>query len=627
MIIETLHLNKKERQQYNEFLKAALVIKDAAVTVFDDIMREMQAYYKELYNKQTGLDIEAADTKALDDFLNLLDTDINQETENKQSIFEEKMAAIDVSDFYFNVREADIIAREALNKYTKKIKNVETAVNAAQKVLNALTLDDLKLYIHLYIDFTSPIGLISHFTFIKLFLHCYDLEAYNVQELEEKGELLSNARNYIFYNEPEKGHTFDYGEDAPYIITNAKDFNTVLIFVMGVIQEYVDISMLFKKDRTAGMKALTDILQACYEKASEFCPPPADIPKQRPMAGLYLLNIWREQFENYMLDISAVELPEQDEPEEQATPNDTEQPPKEETPLVSVTPRMPKKFISISDKVSDKAFSEVIGEPLAVRVSRKDSKKQITTLLNLELYDETSIVGLDRLTPYDRAVHDAIVTVCIEGGSGEPQMYMTPQTIYRTMTGNFNTNPRKEAIERINESLRRLGGIRIKINADDEMKAFYKMPSGFQYEGAIVPNEIIRFKSNGAEVEGIHLLRTPILYSYASIKKQVSQEDIKLLATPVKKTEENIILQDYLFRRVSAMKHSPKLSRNILYTTVYDNIQVTAASIGALRKKRYNIRENIKSILDYWKEQGFIKAYKENYGAKNESISVSIILS
>ncbi len=627
MIIETNKLKKKDRTLYNDYLKKALTAKDTAAEMIDKLMYGLQAYYKEIYTEKTG---QAPDQKEItvDDFIAAISD--SEKADKAQAFFENQLAAIDLSYFYDNLINADNLTKKTLQRHCKKYKNETQILIAAQKVLDAITLDDLKLYIHLYITFTTPIGLVSHFTFIKHFLQCYDLEAYNVRELEEKGELLSNARSYIYYNDTEKGHSHDYGEDAPYIITDVKDFETVLIFLMGAVQNLV--TAVFLSQLPNFQRAALELLQLCYKKAAEFCPPPDETPKA-PNLSFYLLDKWRRQCENYMLDMAvfpeiADKLEQQFTGEQPAddTPNteQTEPQPKEE--LKSITPRMPKKFISISDKVSDKAFSEAIGEPLAVRVSRKDGKKQITTLLNLELYDETSIVGLDRLTPYDRTVHDAIVTVCIEGGGGDPQMYMTPQTIYRTMTGNFNVNPSKEAIDRINKSLRRLGGIRITINADDEMKTFYKMPEGFQYEGAIVPNEMIRFKSNGIEVEGIHLLRTPILYNYASIKNQISQEDIKLLATPLNKSEENIILQDYLFRRVSAMKHSPKLSRNILYSTVYDNIQITAASPGALRKKRHKVRENIKVILDYWIKQGFIKAYRENYGAKNESLSLSIVL-
>ena len=89
------------------------------------------------------------------------------------------------------------------------------------------------------------------------------------------------------------------------------------------------------------------------------------------------------------------------------------------------------------------------------------------------------------------------------------------------------------------------------------------------------------------------------------------------------KNEETIVLQDYLSRRILAMKSSEKLSNTIMYETIYQQIQMKVSSDGSLRNKKQKIRKYTKEILSYWEQQGFIQGFKEK-SYKNEKISVSI---
>ena len=110
--------------------------------------------------------------------------------------------------------------------------------------------------------------------------------------------------------------------------------------------------------------------------------------------------------------------------------------------------------------------------------------------------------------------------------------------------------------------------------------------------------------------------------TYAKNKKQIARTDINLLNTPINKSDEVIILQGYLLRRILAMQGS-KLNRNILYETIYKHLEISASSPGALRKKQHKVRDMTKEILADWVIKKFIKNYDEN--VKNNSIiSVTI---
>jgi hypothetical protein len=130
---------------------------------------------------------------------------------------------------------------------------------------------------------------------------------------------------------------------------------------------------------------------------------------------------------------------------------------------------------------------------------------------------------------------------------------------------------------------------------------------------------------NGQVNEWFKVLERPVLLEYAEQKRQIDRVDIKMLNTPVNKNEETIILQDYLLRRIRAMRKS-NVSRNILYETVYKQLGTDRLEGVEARKKKAKIRETTKKILDFWKDNGEIRGYKENTGKNNAILSLTIIL-
>lgn len=290
----------------------------------------------------------------------------------------------------------------------------------------------------------------------------------------------------------------------------------------------------------------------------------------------------------------------------------------------NIVTRSPKSWVTPVDKVSNLAFdgegklynSKLVG----VDISSRKTKKEILSMVSLNFDDKAiQITGKRELTPYDREVHDAIVTLFVDGGNE----LITPQMIYRAMTGNPEAKLTPKQQEAISNSVNKLMYSRLVIRASKEECEAYGFKK-FSYEGTVIQAEKVTATFKGSEVaEVVHLLKEPVLYTYADKKDQIGRLDIKLLNSPVNKTEENITLQSYLYRRILAIKSSGKISPTIIYDTVYKQIELEAASDGALRKKKLKVRNTIKQILDYWKKQGFIKDYIENT-RKTEIVSVTV---
>lgn len=284
----------------------------------------------------------------------------------------------------------------------------------------------------------------------------------------------------------------------------------------------------------------------------------------------------------------------------------------------------PVNFLAPTDKVSNSAFrNELTGGQLQqLGMERRGSKKQITTLAGINfdnLNGSVQIKGRKELTAYDREVHDAIITLFVDGGNE----YITPQMIYQVMTGNPDAYLEKKQAEAISDSITKCMYSRLIIDASEEAKA-YGFDS-FKYDGSLISGERVTASLNGTVVECLRILRTPVLYEYANKKNQIGRFDIKLLNSPINKTEEIITLQGYLYRRILSMKSSPNLSKTILYDKVYSQIEVKAASDGALRKKKSKVRDHVKKILDYWKQEEFIAGYVENKrGTRIHSVTIRL---
>ena len=294
-------------------------------------------------------------------------------------------------------------------------------------------------------------------------------------------------------------------------------------------------------------------------------------------------------------------------------------------PELSVMTTAPKEHLTTTDKLSGKAFgveNDILytKKLIAVGVERRGSKKQINTLLSMsfeELEKAGVIIDTKKLTPFDREVHDAITTLFVEGGND----VMSVEMIYRTMIGKPTARVMPKQAEAITQSITKMMHTLIAIDASQEAAAY-----GFdslKYKGNLLYAEMAIASINNNVIEALHVIKEPVLYTYANRTNRIGRVDMKLLDTPLNKNEETIILQGYLYRRILAMQHGQ--NKSIVYDTIYKQLEIDSPSAAALRKKKADVRSKVKSLLDYWKKEKFIAGYVENKRGK-EMYSVTIRL-
>lgn len=277
----------------------------------------------------------------------------------------------------------------------------------------------------------------------------------------------------------------------------------------------------------------------------------------------------------------------------------------------------PNTLITTIDKISNKAFEGILNsdELTPVRVNR-NQKNPVCVLVTIGL-DELAgvkINGRRELTAFDREVHDAILTLYIEGGN----TFISVNMIYQMMTGKKNSHCSPKQAQAISDAVTKLMFSHAVIDATEEAKL-----RGFKtkYDSNLLNAKRLTITANGKTTEAIKILDTPILYEYAAERNQIGRFDAKLLSSPVIKTKENIVLDGYLRRRILSMRKS-RLSPKIKYDTVYRQLKVTAGSESSLRNKKMKVRNTVKKLLDFYQKEGFIAGYVEN-ACKSVSIELT----
>jgi hypothetical protein len=209
---------------------------------------------------------------------------------------------------------------------------------------------------------------------------------------------------------------------------------------------------------------------------------------------------------------------------------------------------------------------------------------------------------------FDKIVYIHVCTL-IEAGNYEFTLHM----IYRSMTGNSSKKASPEMLTLIDESMMRLRCINLVLTSGtwgDE----YGQSFNEQTEHVIecTRNRKVTFNQSGAhEVITYEIIKEPILYRCAKAMKQIAKYDPLLLDVPINTTSEMLVIVHYLAERVEGLKRTNPLEPKIEYETIFAEINITASSDAALRKKKTGLRKRIRTVLDEWKRSGFIADWQE----------------
>ena len=233
----------------------------------------------------------------------------------------------------------------------------------------------------------------------------------------------------------------------------------------------------------------------------------------------------------------------------------------------------------------------------AFNMAATGSKKPVPVTFNIDFkqLEEKGLHIAKKLTPYDKRVYVAVSSLY--------NSKINPITLTQIHYAMGNTErPASAHLMKIQSSITKMNLTLLEI--DNIREAAVYNYDELPWKGAVLPCEQITAVANGKITDAAILLyREPPVITFAKIHSQITTITVKVLQSPVSKTDANLLIDDYLIERIAHAK-TGRLSCKILYETLYENAQITTY------KQKERAPEKIKKYLEHYKECGMIAAYK-----------------
>lgn len=238
----------------------------------------------------------------------------------------------------------------------------------------------------------------------------------------------------------------------------------------------------------------------------------------------------------------------------------------------------------------------------------KEPKLQAKAIYSIDfsaLADDVRITK--KLQPFDKFVYMAVSALYNAGNK-----VISLSQIYYAM--GYTGTPGEKDRKKINDSLTKMTSAKIFFDNEKEAAAV-KGYMHFKYDGSLLPFERITAVVNGQITESaVKPFREPPLMSFAKQRKQITTIDIKLLQSPISKTDINLAIQDYLLERISKAKDKAKKSKSknnncrILFKTLYERLNISG-STSKEKMQRKRTPDKVIKLLNSYQEKNFIKRH------------------
>lgn len=235
--------------------------------------------------------------------------------------------------------------------------------------------------------------------------------------------------------------------------------------------------------------------------------------------------------------------------------------------------------------------------------SKADKKKgrnlDLVYSINFDaLGDDVTITK--SLLPFDKRVYMAVSALFNAGNET-----MSLSQIYYTM--GYSGNPGTKDLLRIDKSITKMRGAIIYI--DNEGEAAVYNYDHFRYDGSLLPfKRVSAILDNKVVDAAIRVLDEPPVITFAKNRKQITKISVRMLQSPINKTEANLQLEDYLIDRIAKAKNGTGQPR-ILYKTVYEHIGLASETPTNQKNIKKRTPNKIKKYLDHYKKCGWISRY------------------
>jgi len=246
-----------------------------------------------------------------------------------------------------------------------------------------------------------------------------------------------------------------------------------------------------------------------------------------------------------------------------------------------------------------------------LQIKHKERKITYDTKFSVLVDTDYLRIGDRRLTPLEKAVMDSVITFYIFGNN-----IISIRSIFRKLVckkNNFNPTPAQ--VQLIKDCLQMLSSARISIDCTSDLQKKTNK-KGFHIDTYVKRSAFLNYSEhtlrvNGTLSEVIEILDTPIILEFAKWGGQIIRIQDDILDTPVNKTTEAIIIQEYLLQQIIYFQGKADVNNIILYENIFNFLPPqetpTPNSEKAYKRKVYKCTH---AILDYWTKIGLIKNYE-----------------
>lgn len=241
--------------------------------------------------------------------------------------------------------------------------------------------------------------------------------------------------------------------------------------------------------------------------------------------------------------------------------------------------------------------------------SVKTSTKKYQAIVSIQFLNLPNVQTSEKFNFYEWQIHNAIVSLA------KQNQFITDYMIYEVIACTYfnkaDANPPEETKKRIREAARKILNCNIIINRENDVPLKNEHDDIKVYEGRLIAGDIVTRKINGREVEGYLITRNSLAYAYASSKSHVVEVEMKYMKTKVRYSIETSIMKEYLIYRIELMKNTNNKikSRDILYTSIFENIEFTQKTAGGIANKKSKLKGSAAKMLEELKDMDYIKGY------------------
>lgn len=238
-------------------------------------------------------------------------------------------------------------------------------------------------------------------------------------------------------------------------------------------------------------------------------------------------------------------------------------------------------------------------------VKKRGEKEELPLLVSINFDALQDIEITKRLTPFDKRVYIAISALFNAGND-----VITLSTIYKHM--GYKGRAGGSDLEKIHKSVLKMLAAQITVDNELEVQR-HKKYGHFKYRGTLLPVELGEFYNvQGALTDAaIHILREPPLMTFARNRDQITTVSLKLLQSPVNKTDANLMLEDYLIVQIKrAQKNKAHGRARMLYKTIYKHAGIPEKpTTNTERQQQKRAPGKIEKYLTYYQQEGTITKF------------------